>query len=90
MIRRFSDRWWYAETMAGLIVAILTICAMGWGICAYPLRWSDSVNRLNKLEPVVLQNEADIATLKTNTEVIKAEYQDIHEDLLYLRRKADR
>lgn len=73
------------------------IAGMVWGICAYPMQWSDNNKRLNKLEPVVLKNEADIATLQTDhlrmegdMKVIAAQYQDIKEDLQYLRRKADK
>lgn len=84
-IRREND-W---ARIIGLLVLVGTLCGMAWAICAYPLEWSDSAKRLNRLEPIVLQNEADISSLKTDIKVIAAQYQDIHEDLIFLRRKAN-
>ncbi len=97
MMRRLADRWGYAQMVSGLILSVLTICGMGWAICSYPMKWSESDKRLNRLEPEVLNTEARVTNIEKDLmathgdmKVIIAQYQDIKDDLNYLRRNNGR
>lgn len=85
-MRREND-W---AKLIGLLVLIGSLVGMVWGVCSYPRSWSEAPRRLDRLEPVVLRQEERISNLEIELKVIDAHYQDIHEDLIYLKRHQSR
>ena len=97
MIRRVADRWGVMGAMLAVLVSVGTLAGMVWGICNYPIQWTDNTRRLNKLEPEILkledrqtESERQSELLRADMRVIVAQYADIKEDLHFLRREKEK
>lgn len=76
--RRLSD-W---KTVVGLVV---TVGGAVWAISSYPIRWQKNCDQMDVIAPQVWKNKEDIQGVRLNMAVINAQYNNIHEDLAFLK-----
>lgn len=84
MIRRSVDRWGFAGSIAGLLISILTICGLVYAGVSRCAEW----DKIKVIEPQVWKNKEDLQGVRLSMAVINAQYQNIHEDLAYLKMKS--